>query len=77
MVSHIECNISGIEIRVVESLSPPKGDWVATVEDRAYEAVYKCFKKNYADSFVSTFNGGVLGEVPGKSASFNWVTWFN
>ena len=32
-----------------------------------------CFEKNYADFFVSTFHG----EVPGKSASFNWVTWFN
>ena len=31
-----------------------------------------CFEKNYADFFVSTFHGEVLG----KSASFNWVTWF-
>ena len=31
-----------------------------------------CFEKNYAEFFVSIFHG----EVPGKSASFNWVTWF-
>ena len=57
---------------------------MATVEDCAYEAVYRCSQKYYADFFVSTFHGEVLeksrgspGEVPGKSASYNGVTWFN
>ena len=51
----------------------PKDTGVATVEGRPHEAVYMCFEKNYADFFVSTFHGEVLR----KSASFNWVTWFN
>ena len=38
-------------------LSPPKGDWVATVEDRAYEAVYRCSEKNYADFLSAPFMG--------------------
>ena len=55
------------------ALCHPKETGVATVEGRPHEAVYMCFEKNYADLFVSIFHGEVLG----KSASSNWVTWFN
>ena len=30
-------------------LSPPKEDWVATVEGHPYEVVYTYSEKNYAD----------------------------
>ena len=41
----------------LSDFSPPKGDWVATVEDRGYEAVYRCFQKNDADFLSAPFMG--------------------
>ena len=49
---------------------------MATVEDM-HTRLCICALRKILLIFLSAPFMGSPGEVPGKSASFNWVTWFN
>ena len=57
-------------------LSPPKGYWVATVED-THTRLCICALRKIMLIFCQHLSWGSAGEGPGKSVSFNCVTWFN
>ena len=56
------------------ALSPPKGDWVATVEGHAYEGVYTYSEKNYAD-FCTHFSWGLIWFNQAIWSGRHFISW--